>query len=81
MNKKNGCAVAFVNGVPEFVRNLGNPFKLKVFPDIFVARDIVKIRSYSLELFKTHSQENQVMDEKKAFGLGGQLPCAIISLD
>ncbi|KAI4372378.1 hypothetical protein MLD38_010618 [Melastoma candidum] len=30
-NKKGGCAVAIINGVPEFVHNPGNAFKFKVF--------------------------------------------------
>lgn len=33
MNKKNDSAVAFVNGIPEFVHKPGNPFKLKVFQE------------------------------------------------
>lgn len=33
LNKKNDCAVAFVNGIPEFVRKPGNLFKIKVFQE------------------------------------------------
>lgn len=81
VNKKNDCAVAFFDEVPEFVRKPGNPFKLKVFPNISVARDIVKIKSYSLGVSKTHSQDNQFVDKRKPSGLGGQFPCIVISLD
>ncbi|KAK4778296.1 hypothetical protein SAY87_018483 [Trapa incisa] len=33
LNKRSDCAVAFVNGIPEFVHKPGNPFKLKVFQE------------------------------------------------
>ncbi|KAL9253020.1 hypothetical protein AKJ16_DCAP05857 [Drosera capensis] len=31
VNKKNGCGVAFMDDVPEFMRKPGHPFKFKVF--------------------------------------------------
>lgn len=65
VNKKNDCAVAFVDGIPEFVRKPGNPFKLKVFPDISASRDVVNIKSCPLE----------------GSGPGGRLPCIAISLN
>ncbi|CAN1225139.1 hypothetical protein LINGRAPRIM_LOCUS954 [Linum grandiflorum] len=40
VNKKNDYGVAFANGVPEFVRKPGNPFKFKVFQGTILARAI-----------------------------------------
>lgn len=80
VNKKNDCAVAFVDGVPEFVRKPGNPFKLKVF-DIPVARDVVKIKSCPLAGSKTHFQDNESVGKRKTSGLGELLPCIAISLN
>ncbi|KAF3438866.1 hypothetical protein FNV43_RR17141 [Rhamnella rubrinervis] len=65
VNKKNDCAVAFVDGVPEFVRKPGNPFKLKVFPDIS----------------KIHLQDNEFVGKRKTSGPDGMFPCIALSLN
>uniref|UniRef100_F6I7D8 Vacuolar protein sorting-associated protein 13 VPS13 adaptor binding domain-containing protein n=1 Tax=Vitis vinifera TaxID=29760 RepID=F6I7D8_VITVI len=50
INKKNDCAVAFVDGIPEFVRKPGNPFKLKVFHDSSLACDVAREPSCRLKM-------------------------------
>lgn len=75
VNKKNDCAVAFVNGIPEFVRKPGNPFKLKVFQDLPIARNVVKLDSYPVDASETSLQHNAHMGEERASGQSNSLPC------
>lgn len=72
VNKKNDCAVAFVNGVPEFVRKPGNPFKLKVF----TVRD-----SHPMEASETSLQHNTHMGEDSTSLLGRILPFIDITIE
>ncbi|KAM7264282.1 hypothetical protein ACFE04_001965 [Oxalis oulophora] len=39
VNKKNDCAVAFIDGIPEFVKKPGHPIKFKVFHDYVIPHD------------------------------------------
>lgn len=77
VNKKNDCAVAFVNGVPEFVRKPGNPFK---FTDLSIARDVVKLDSCPTEASETSLQCNAHMGEDSTSLLGKILPCIDITI-
>ncbi|CAH8305702.1 unnamed protein product [Eruca vesicaria subsp. sativa] len=43
VNKKGDSAVAFIDGVPEFVRKPGNPFKFKVFHESLATRNITSV--------------------------------------
>lgn len=81
VNKKNDCAVAFVDGFPEFVRKPGNPFKFKVFDDLFVARDVGNPDSRPLEDSITSEQNNTSMFEGRTSGQRGKLPCIDIIFD
>lgn len=81
VNKRNDCAVAFGDGFPMFVRKPGNPFKFKVFQDISVAREVVKIDSFPLDSSGTRLKDNKFMDKRKTSGPVGHLPCVVISLD
>ncbi|KAM4118037.1 hypothetical protein ACB094_02G170500 [Castanea mollissima] len=72
VNKKNDCAVAFVNGVPEFVRKPGNPFKLKVF----TVHD-----SHPMEASETSLQHNTHMGEDSTSLLGRILPFIDITIE
>ncbi|KAG0467235.1 hypothetical protein HPP92_018815 [Vanilla planifolia] len=40
VNLKNDCAVAFVDGIPEFVKKPGNQFKIKLFSTFVLSKDI-----------------------------------------
>lgn len=80
VNKKNDCAVAFVNGIPEFVRKPGNPFKLKVFQDHSMARDVVKLDSYPVEASENSLQHNAHMGEERTSGQSNSLPCIDIKI-
>jgi hypothetical protein len=80
VNKKNDCAVAFVNGIPEFVRKPGNPFKLKVFQDLSIARDVVKLDSYPVEASENSLQHNALMGEERTSGQSNSLPCIDIRI-
>ncbi|XP_078436701.1 vacuolar protein sorting-associated protein, putative (DUF1162) isoform X2 [Wolffia australiana] len=42
VNYKSNCGVAFVDGVPECVKNPGNPIKLKVFHELTQVHDTVE---------------------------------------
>ncbi|XP_059458026.1 uncharacterized protein LOC132187653 isoform X3 [Corylus avellana] len=80
VNKKNDCAVAFVNGIPEFVRKPGNPFKLKVFQDHSVARDVLKLDSYPVVASENSLQHNAHMGEERTSGQSNSLPCIDIKI-
>ncbi|KAL7193185.1 hypothetical protein ACSBR2_024904 [Camellia fascicularis] len=71
VNKKNDHAVAFIDGVPEFVSKPGNPFKWKIFYDFSLARDVLLLDSYSGQASRTSLQDNSQ----------GNLPCIDIRVD
>lgn len=82
VNKKNDCAVVFIDGVPEFVRKPGNPFKFKVFNDLSVACDFIKMHSLPFEDHGTSTQDNDdLMDKGRVFGQCEKLPCLNITVD
>lgn len=81
VNKKNDCAVAFVNGVPEFVRKPGNPFKFKVFTDLSIGRDVVKLDSRPMEASETSLQHDAHMGEDSTSILGKILPFIDITIE
>lgn len=80
LNKKNDSAVAFVDGIPEFVPKPGNPFKLKVFHNVSVARD-VKMDRYLGEASVTGLQHDALRDDGKTSVRSGKLPCIDITFD
>ncbi|EXB37240.1 hypothetical protein L484_020299 [Morus notabilis] len=75
VNKKNDCAVAFVDGIPEFVRKPGNPFKFKVFDNLFIACDVGNTDSHPLEDSRTSEQDNTSLVEGRTSVQCGKLPC------
>lgn len=81
VNKKNDCAVAFVDGVPEFVRKPGNPIKFKVFHDLSVPCGSGKIDSHHLENIGTSLQQNESTFNKRNSGRSGKFPCIDIAFD
>lgn len=81
VNKKSDCAVAFVDGVPEFVRKPGNPFKFKVFHDLSVARDVGNIDSHPLEESRSSLQDNASMLNGRASENNRKLPFINIMFD
>lgn len=81
VNKKNDCAVAFVDGIPEFVRKPGNPFKFKVFDNLFIARDVGNTDSHPLEDSRTSEQDNTSLVEGRTSVQSGKLPCIDILFD
>lgn len=61
VNQKSDCAVAFIDGLPEFVKKPGNPFKMKVFDKMSPTQGIVRQdvhNTYSNETYETNEQEN-----------------------
>ncbi|KAM1156496.1 hypothetical protein ACFX2B_026994 [Malus domestica] len=80
LNKKNDSAVAFVDGIPEFVPKPGNPFKLKVFHNVSVACD-VKMDGYLGEASVTGPQHDALRDDGKTSARSGKLPCIDITFD
>ncbi|XP_062102259.1 uncharacterized protein LOC133812291 isoform X2 [Humulus lupulus] len=78
VNKKNDCAIAVVDGVPEFVRKPGSPFKFKVFLEPSVAQDVGK--SHLLEDSSTSLQDNASMFKGRTSGHNIKLPCIDIEV-
>ncbi|GFY93900.1 vacuolar protein sorting-associated protein, putative [Actinidia rufa] len=81
VNKKIDRAVAFVDGVPEFVSKPGNPFKLKVFSDFPPARAVVSLDSCSLEATRNSLHHNSHVNKERASGKTENLPRIDIIID
>lgn len=81
VNKKNDCAVAFVDGVPEFVRKPGNPFKFKVFQDIPLPRDSVMLGTCSVEASGTSLQRSPDVDIGRTSLRTGILPQVDVTIE
>ncbi|XP_030499771.2 uncharacterized protein LOC115715105 isoform X2 [Cannabis sativa] len=80
VNKKNDCAIAFVDGVPEFVRKPGSPFKFKVLLEPSAAQDVGKIDSHLLEDSRTSLQDNASKFKGTTSGHKIKLPSIKIEL-
>lgn len=80
VNKKNGCAVAFVNGIPAFVQKPGNPFKLKVFHDLSIGRGVAKLDSYHVEASESSLQHNSLMGDGRSSLQSNSFPCIDIRI-
>lgn len=81
VNKKNDCAVAFIDGVPEFVKKPGNSFKFKEFNNLSATRDLVVSDGYSLDASGTNVCRTEHDDEDKTSEKSGGLPCIHIKID
>ncbi|XP_052287194.1 uncharacterized protein LOC102617616 isoform X2 [Citrus sinensis] len=81
VNKKNDCAVAFIDGVPEFVKKPGNSFKFKEFNNLAVTRDLVVSDGYSFDASGTNVSRTEHDDEDKTSEKSGGLPCIHIKID
>ncbi|WOH10040.1 hypothetical protein DCAR_0729501 [Daucus carota subsp. sativus] len=57
INRKNDCGIAFVDDSFECVSKPGNPFKLKVFQDHALARDIYMLDTHPVEALETGIKE------------------------
>lgn len=80
VNKKNGCGVAFIDDVPEFVRKPGNPFKLKVLSNLSSVHDVVTHhRSWSLSNADMTVREDE--DRGTTYGQSRILPCISIKIE
>ncbi|KAF7809778.1 putative vacuolar protein sorting-associated protein 13C [Senna tora] len=77
VNKKNDSAVAFVDGVLEFVRKPGNPIKFKVFHDLSVALDVTEAANYPRMAFPSSPHLN----EESLAWLSGKLPHIDIKIE
>ncbi|KAK6258440.1 hypothetical protein SCA6_012914 [Theobroma cacao] len=80
VNKKNGCAVAFSDTVPVFVRKPGNPFKFKVFSDMSVAQDVVTYSTYPLNSSGTEVNQS-AHEDGESYWESQNLPCIDITID
>ncbi|XP_020537290.1 uncharacterized protein LOC105639629 isoform X2 [Jatropha curcas] len=80
INKKNDCAVAFIDGIPEFVRKPGNPFKFKLFQDHTLSHNIITSDRYSLETSGVNLH-SRVQKEDRTSYQSGKLPCVQIEID
>lgn len=80
VNKKNGCAVAFSDTVPVFVRKPGNPFKFKVFSDMSVAQDVVTYSTCPLNSSGTEVNQS-AHEDGESYRESRNLPCIDITID
>ncbi|KAJ6366969.1 hypothetical protein OIU77_003367 [Salix suchowensis] len=81
VNKKSGSAVAFVDGVPLFVRKPGHPFKFKMFHDSALIRDVATSDGLSSVASGSNQFPSTHEDEGRISGQCGSLPCIQIKID
>ncbi|KAG1347955.1 hypothetical protein COCNU_06G017840 [Cocos nucifera] len=84
VNQKNDCAVAFVDGLPEFVKKPGNPFKAKVFDKFSLANDLGRLHvsnPSSGDTTGTNVQEESSCMDGERSKFDANLPSVIISID
>ncbi|XP_010255035.1 PREDICTED: uncharacterized protein LOC104595825 isoform X2 [Nelumbo nucifera] len=67
-------AVAFVDGVPEFVRKPGNPFKVKVFNDFLPVNNVFRLDKHSTEIHETDTQQGSLVDREQTSEQAINLP-------
>lgn len=79
VNKNNDCGIAFVDGVPEFVRKPGNPFKFKIFCDFPTVRGVDNMNHYLTGTPETSREQTSHMDERIS-GTDGMFPSIDISI-
>ncbi|MED6185146.1 hypothetical protein PIB30_054181 [Stylosanthes scabra] len=77
VNKKNNCAIAFVDGAPEFVMRPGNPIKFKIFHDLSVGYDATDTVRYP----RLAPQSRRQTDEESISLQGGILPRIDINIE
>ncbi|CAK7339468.1 unnamed protein product [Dovyalis caffra] len=81
VNKKSDSAVAFVDGVPLFVRKPGHHFKFKVFHNFALARDVATSDGYSFVPSGSNQSPSTHEDAGRISGQCGTLPCIQIKID
>lgn len=80
VNKKNDSAVAFIDGVPEFVRKPGNPFKFKVFNNLQMIPHSVASET-NLDAAGSNHLGIGSEDERSSSRKTSRLPCVDIKID
>lgn len=81
VNKKIDRAVAFVDGVPEFVNKPGNPFKWKVFVDFPLACDVGLPDRYRVDAARTSLQHDLRGTDERFSGKQQNRPYIVIMID
>lgn len=79
VNQKNNCAVAFVDGMPEFVKKPGHPFKAKVLNEFPLTTDW-RLNVPSERIFYD-SKEESSQDGGEISGCGSKAPHVNIMID
>ncbi|XP_022977391.1 uncharacterized protein LOC111477741 isoform X1 [Cucurbita maxima] len=64
VNKNNDCGIAFIDGVPKFVRKPGNPFKFKIIHDFPTVHGVANMNHYLTGTPETSREQNSHMDER-----------------
>ncbi|KAG9440811.1 hypothetical protein H6P81_020976 [Aristolochia fimbriata] len=82
VNQKSNYAVAFVDGVPEFVRKPGNPFKMKVFDEFPLSEVVRKYvpKNGTGETFKTDLSANR-SEKAEVSMFSRNFPYMVITFD
>ncbi|KAL5715065.1 hypothetical protein ACHQM5_016944 [Ranunculus cassubicifolius] len=80
VNKKCDCAVAFIDGVLEFVKKPGNPFKVKLFPNVSLAHNDLRLDMNNEGIYDQDT-EHHTNEDEKTNGEGGSQPCIDITFD
>ncbi|GAB4847045.1 hypothetical protein Ancab_026057 [Ancistrocladus abbreviatus] len=78
VNKNSDCGVAFINGIPEFVRKPGSPFKFKMFDGSCLARDIVTSGTNCVE---ADGSNLELLDVGERGSEAGVIPCINLRID
>ncbi|PIA55552.1 hypothetical protein AQUCO_00700091v1 [Aquilegia coerulea] len=81
VNKKCGRSVAFIDGVPEFVKKPGNIFKFKLFPDVTFTPHVISLDPPSERTYDPDVQHQTHQDEDQTSGVASNLPYINITMD
>lgn len=83
VNQKNNCAIAFVDGLPEFVNKPGNPFKAKVLNEYVLPkhRSLNVSTSSSSVICDSKDQEGSSQGGGEVSGFDSSVPHVSISID
>ncbi|XP_068653783.1 uncharacterized protein [Aristolochia californica] len=82
VNQKSNYAVAFLDGVPEFVKKPGNPFKMKVFGELPWSQEVVRMyvpKGETGEISETDPSGNNT--DKEVSMLSKYFPHVVITFD
>ncbi|GMH25239.1 hypothetical protein Nepgr_027082 [Nepenthes gracilis] len=75
VNKRNDCGIAFSDGVPEFERKPGNPFKFKIFSGSSLTHNVVMLDTHPVEADGSHDSQLPLLDGQGLCRAAEVSPC------